>query len=538
MSVGEDQQSNVNRRSRSAWLRLGRRHTFLLGLLLGAMGAVGAMIVAMRAPSFERPIATASLTEMNGAADRLSETAAAPPRRADAAAPHAMGKAQVAGASTGITKDPPARVAGEPPGVTEDPPLVALKASARGNVDEIPTIDNPPLVEPRPLPPHFRVALTTRAAPENLKYTLPVPDVVVRAGVLKRNEFIATILSDAGATLAAQDELFRSLRGKFDFRLARPGQRYRVEVDHQGQVVAFEYRAAVDEVYRVRRTDNDTLAAKRVDIPLTRDVVQVDGEITKSLWDAFIDAGESPALAMELAEAYRFDIDFFHDTRKNDKFRLFVEKFSNDEGELVRYGRIYAAEYVGAPYSPVGTKRLFWFAGRKTKGYYDEKGKAAQRAFLRSPLKFTRVSSPFGYRRHPILGRRHFHGGVDYAAPTGTPVQAVASGRVTFAGRKGPNGNMVRIRHDGGYESYYLHLSRYHVRKGQRVSQSTVIGRVGSTGRSTGPHLDFRLKKNGRYINPRQNVAPRTKRVAKADRASYYKTIKPWMTKLDDARGG
>ena len=493
MSVGEDQQSNA-RSGRTRWSlsRLDRGHTFVLGLVAGAMLLqVGRWI-------------GASATDDGPAVAGIHARGAAP-----RAAPDPVQAAD------------PATTEGATPDRVADAERKAAEIQAA--------------VEPVAAPPaisHADAAPTTREAPETLDYHVPVPDLVRKEGVLKRNEFIATILTDAGATLVAQDDLFRSLRGKFDFRLARPGQRYRVEVDHQGQVVSFEFRAAVDEVYRAWRTDEGTLKAERVEVKLTREVVEVDGTINKSLWDAFVDAGESAALAMEMAEAYRFDIDFFHDTRKGDRFRLFVEKFANDEGELVRYGRIYAAEYVGAPYSPVGTKRLFWFDGKKTKGYYDEKGKAAQRAFLRSPLKFTRVSSPFGYRRHPILRRRHFHGGVDYAAPTGTPVRAVAAGTVTFAARKGPNGKMVRIRHSGGYESMYLHLSAFLVRRGQRVGQSTVIGRVGSTGRSTGPHLDFRLKKNGKYINPRKHVAPRTKSVARADRKAFFRTIKPWLAKL------
>ena len=477
MSVGEDQKTIVNSPSgRGRWHdKLGRRHTFIVGLVAGAgllqLGrAVG--------PSLEATGTTGAVAAITTASGRSA----------------------------------------------------AVQAPA--------ALAAPEIVEPRaPLAPHLATVLATRAAPAALSYNVPLPDLVRREGALRRNEFIATILTEAGATEAAQAELFRSLRGKFDFRYAQPGQKYRVEVDHQGKVAAFEFRAAVDEVYRVRRTDQDRLKAVKVDIPLSREVVVVNGAIDTSLWDAFVQAGESASLAMALAEAFEFDIDFFHDTRKGDRFRLFVEKFTNDEGELVRYGRVYAAEYAGAKHSPVGTKRLFWFKGRKTKGYYDEKGKAAQRAFLRSPLKFTRVSSPFGYRRHPILGRRHFHGGVDYAAPTGTPVQAVAGGKVTFARRKGPNGNMIKIRHSGGYESMYLHLSRILVRPGQRVSQRTVIGKVGSTGRSTGPHLDFRLKKNGKYINPRQHVAPRTKRVARVDRSAFFKSIKPWQEKLASSDG-
>ncbi len=481
MSVGEDQQTNGKRswESREAGSnpRLGRWHTFVIGLVIGA----GLMLVTglfVDSEDLEPQTGQASLT----------------------AVPATRGS-------------------------------VAFRTASR---TESVGAEDPAAVEPQPA--HFQVAVVSRSAPAELPYGVAAPDVERREGELRQNEFIATILTDAGATLADQDELFRALRGKFDFRYAQPGQRYRLEVDHRGKVRSFEFRAAADELYRAWRDDQDHLRAIRVDVPIEHEVIMVTGEIDKSLWDAFVDAGESAALAVEMAEAFRFDIDFFHDTRKGDRFRLFVEKYSNEEGELVRYGQIHAAEYIGGPYSPVGEKRLFWFKGRKTKGFYDERGKAAQRAFLRSPLKFTRVSSPFGYRRHPILGRRHFHGGVDYAAPTGTPVHAVATGRVTFAARKGPNGNMVRIKHTGGYESLYLHLSRILVRRGQVVTQSTTIGKVGSTGRSTGPHLDFRLKKNGKYINPRRHVAPRTRSVSRGDRKAYFKSIKPWIEKLDQAR--
>ncbi|MEL7238726.1 MAG: hypothetical protein AAGK78_07675, partial [Planctomycetota bacterium] len=212
-----------------------------------------------------------------------------------------------------------------------DEPALAAVVEARSTATDI---SDPPLVELTPPPAHHRVALTTRAAPADLRYELPPPDVTRRQGKLKRNEFIATILTDAGATLVAQDELFRSLRGKFDFRYAQPGQRYRLAVDHRGKVVSFEFRADVDEIYRVRRTEADALVAKRVEVPLKREVVEVDGNIKTSLWDAFVDAGESPALAMSLADAFQYDIDFFHDTRSGDRFRLFVEKFSNAPSSL------------------------------------------------------------------------------------------------------------------------------------------------------------------------------------------------------------
>ncbi|MBX2812733.1 MAG: M23 family metallopeptidase [Myxococcales bacterium] len=365
----------------------------------------------------------------------------------------------------------------------------------------------------------------------------PTPDLVVVEGEIQPNQFMANMLVAAGLSDGEADRTVRALAHHFNPTKSRPGDRYRIDLLVGGELGRFEYQPAPDKIYYVARDINGTLTGHRLHVELKREVVEVAGKIEHSLWMAFEQSGESPALAADLTEAFRFDIDFFHETRKGDKFRFFVEKYSH-RGELVRYGQIYAAEYVGTGGSPIGTKRLYWYRNpqTRTRGFYDEVGRAAQRAFLRSPLKYTRISSGFGFRRHPILGRRHFHGGIDYAAPTGTPVRAVASGTVIAAGRAGPNGNMVRIRHSGGYESFYLHLSRILVRKNARVGQSTIVGKVGSTGRSTGPHLDFRLKKNGRYLNPSKNVAPRTKRIPARDKTAFKKKIAPWIKRLMTAK--
>lgn len=365
------------------------------------------------------------------------------------------------------------------------------------------------------------------------------PENRIVTGAVKRNQFVSDVLTSAGATSVEADRAVRALTGIYDFRSSRPGHRYKAEIAPGGEILAFSYKAGPAEIYEVVR-DGDQLLGRKKKVEQKREIAEVSGTIEHSLYEAFLAAGETENLAMSFADAFRFDVDFFHDTRKGDDFKLFVEKFVDEEGELIRYGRVLAAQYAGAPGSPVGTKQLYWFDNRKTgtRGYFDEKGTAAQRAFLKSPLRFTRISSGFGYRSHPVNGHRHFHGGVDYAAPTGTPVQAIGEGVVTFAARKGPNGNMVKIRHAGGYESYYLHLSRIQVRSGQRVSQSTVIGRVGSTGRSTGPHLDFRIKKHGKYLNPTKQVAPRVKSIARADRPVFRKAIARWRNRFEDSTNG
>ena len=363
------------------------------------------------------------------------------------------------------------------------------------------------------------------------------PEVEILAGVVQPNQFVAEILGDAGVESSEADRALRALKGTYDFRRSQPGHTFQVELDPSGgRLLRFEYRVAPDEIYEVVRGDADRFVGQKTEVPLERTIVPVEGVIEVSLWEAFVKAGQPPQLAIDLTEVFQYDVDFFHDTRAGDRFRFLVERFSVD-GQIVRYGRIKAAEYVGVPSSPVGVRRLFYWdrGSRKSRGYYDARGKAARRAFLRSPLKYTRVSSPYGYRRHPILGRRHFHGGVDYAAPVGTPVRSVADGRVTWAKAKGPAGKMVRIQHAAGYESFYLHLSSILVRVNQRVSQSTVIGRVGSTGRSTGPHLDFRLKRNGAYLNPRRHVAPRTRSVPRGERSAFERAIRPWIRRLEVA---
>ncbi|MBI4482642.1 MAG: M23 family metallopeptidase [Acidobacteria bacterium] len=227
-------------------------------------------------------------------------------------------------------------------------------------------------------------------------------------------------------------------------------------------------------------------------------VVGLMGQIEDSLFNAVTDLGEEDQLALELDEIFRWDLDFYTDPRRGDTFKVIVEKVYR-EGRFLRYGGVLAAEYV----NDGRRHEAIRFAGPSGKvDYYDGQGKSVRKEVLRSPLKFGRVTSRFSRRRfHPIL--RHFrpHLGIDYAAPAGTPVQAVAAGRVLFAGWSGGSGRMVKIRHNQDLISHYLHLSRIRVRPGQRVEQGDVIGHVGSTGLATGAHLDFRIQSRNRFVN-------------------------------------
>ena len=248
----------------------------------------------------------------------------------------------------------------------------------------------------------------------------------------------------------------------------------------------------------------------RIERPITSEVLRLEGVVESSLFGAMDGAGGDPELAVRVAQIYQWDIDFLRDIRKGDTFIVVADRQTVD-GEFYGWGTVFATRFVNdgrtldAVVYPDNSGRL---------GYYDLEGQPLRKQFLRSPLKFSRVTSRFSMSRfHPVLRRRMPHYGVDYGAPTGTPAHVTADGTVTFAGRKGGGGNMVTVRHTNGYETNYLHLSRYGkgIRRGARVSQGQVIGYVGSTGLSTGPHLDYRVTLNGKWINPLRISSPPVK---------------------------
>jgi murein DD-endopeptidase MepM/ murein hydrolase activator NlpD len=251
----------------------------------------------------------------------------------------------------------------------------------------------------------------------------------------------------------------------------------------------------------------DGIASTRIERPVTGEVVRLEGVVESSLFGAMEAAGGGSELAVRVAQIYQWDIDFFRDLRQNDSFVVVAERQEID-GEFYDWGTIYAARFINrdrvldAVVYPDDQGRL---------GYYDLEGRPLRKQFLKSPLEFSRVTSRFSTNRfHPVLKRRMPHYGVDYGAPTGTPVHVTSDGTVTTAGRKGGGGNMVTVRHTNGYETNYLHLSRFAngIRRGVRVSQGQVIGYVGSTGLSSGPHLDYRVQLNGRWINPLSISSP------------------------------
>lgn len=238
--------------------------------------------------------------------------------------------------------------------------------------------------------------------------------------------------------------------------------------------------------------------------------VVVKGTIMNNLFEAMYKAGEDAELAANLASIFEWEIDFLKDLRPGDRFVVLVEKkFIKDK--YAGYGKILAADFYNQGKL---SRAVYYNDGEKNKGYYNEKGEGLERGFLRVPLNYSRISSRYSTSRlHPVLGYHRPHYGVDYAAPIGTPVKATASGVVKIKSRTKGNGNYIALRHPNGYETFYLHLNGFNraIKQGSTVTQGQIIGYVGSTGYSTGPHLDYRIRKNGKWLNPLTFVAtPKT----------------------------
>jgi murein DD-endopeptidase MepM/ murein hydrolase activator NlpD len=346
----------------------------------------------------------------------------------------------------------------------------------------------------------------------------PPPDVEVSVPVRSGDTF-AGLLLGAGLDEAAAGQAVAAVQKAFDVRALRAGSELKLIRAHSGTLKSLEYSIDPDRVLTLSH-NGEEFAASVQPVPSIMRTVPVSGVLEGSLFESIERTGESPELAIRMAEIFAWDLDFYTDPQPGDEFVLLVEKKEYENAQASTYGRILAAKYRNARKSYEG----FLFPDEDGKPrYYSEDGRSLQSAFLRSPIKFdVRISSRFSRRRfHPVLRRYRPHLGTDYAAPRGTPVQAVAAGRVTFSGRSGGSGNMVRIQHSGGFETYYLHLSRRYVRRGQRVEQGQRIGAVGSTGLATGPHLDFRIRRNGRFIDFQRLELPRERRVAAARTAEF-----------------
>ena len=333
------------------------------------------------------------------------------------------------------------------------------------------------------------------------------PDTRTVEDQVPRNATLASLLASHDMAGDVAYAVVEAMRPVFDPHRLRSGHSYRLVYGPDGRFRRFEYHVDEDQYLQVVGQSGPAPVFEAVLVDYEKELAQVAmrGEIDRarnSLFAAMDAAGGHVQVAIAMAAVFSGEIDFNNDLRLGDSFAVLYERYVRDGGH-VTYGDVLAAAFDN------GGRELYAFRFQvpgEASSYFDGDGRSMKRQFLRSPLPFEpRVTSRFSYRRmHPILGTARAHLGVDYGAPTGTRVIAVSNGTVVSAARNGGSGNMVRLRHTNGYETYYLHLSRFAkgMRPGARVMQGEVIGFVGSTGLATGPHLDYRLRKNGTFVNP------------------------------------
>jgi murein DD-endopeptidase MepM/ murein hydrolase activator NlpD len=345
-------------------------------------------------------------------------------------------------------------------------------------------------------------------------------------------ENFAGALQKMGLTPSEVKEATAAAQHAFNLRQLRAGNAISVGRSVEGTLREIDYKIDADRMLHIV-PQTQGFSAEVKEIPTRTEVSAISGRLEDSLFNAVEEAGESPEVALRLAQIFGYDLDFYTDPRRGDTFRVVIEKKKYATGETAEYGKILAAEYNN------GGRRyqaLLFHDPEGRAAYYTADGKSLQKAFLKSPLKFgAPVTSHFNKARfHPILKTVRPHLGTDYGAPVGTPVQSIGSGRVMFAGRKGGEGNMVQIAHANGYETMYLHLSRMFVRAGEHVEMGKTIGLVGSTGLSTGPHLDFRISQKGQFKNFEKLGLPPSDPVSRKNWGEFAAAREKWLAILEN----
>lgn len=367
--------------------------------------------------------------------------------------------------------------------------------------------------------------------PETL-YGIDKESYIIEEGQIRYAQNLATILSSHGVDYSTIHNLANASKEVFDVRRMKAGNPYTVFYEERDSLTVpawFIYEInPIEYLVMSLKGDNEIYRDSKEVISKRKTAV---GVIESSLWNTINDNNLNPNLALDLSEIFAWTVDFFG-IEKGDHFTVIYDEQYVDS-TTIGIGQIHAA-YFNHRRTPF---YAFRYEQDSIMSFFDEEGASLRKAFLKAPLKFSRISSRFSNSRmHPILKIRRPHHGVDYAAPTGTPVYALGDGRVTHRAwdSKG-GGNYIKIRHNSVHRTVYMHLSGFAkgVRKGVKVTQGQLIGYVGQTGLATGPHLDFRIYKNNRPIDPLKVEAPPVDPIKETELPEYLKHIKPWKQKLD-----
>ncbi len=353
-----------------------------------------------------------------------------------------------------------------------------------------------------------------------LLFGIPSDSFNIITGHIKRNGFLSEILAEYGVPLQELDQVLKNSDSVFDVRKLRSGNHYTLLCENdslaRARYMIYEHDPATCYIFSFNDSLNITPFKKQINGKIRYS----SGTIETSLWESMLAEEQHPSIAVELSEIFAWTVDFFG-LQKGDSYKVIYEELFIDN-ESLGVGRIYGAEFTWT-----GKKiTAIPFIQDSTETFFDTDGNSLQKAFLKAPLRFSRITSRFsGSRLHPILRIRRPHYGVDYAAPVGTPVYTVGDGKVVEMRSEDGSGRMIRIVHNSVYSTAYLHLSRYAegIAPGSFVKQGDVIGYVGSSGLSTGPHLDFRFYMNGSPVDPLQVEAPPVEPVSEENRNRFEK---------------
>jgi murein DD-endopeptidase MepM/ murein hydrolase activator NlpD len=375
-------------------------------------------------------------------------------------------------------------------------------------------------------------AASAVATPDTIRliHGIPVDSYNVLTGRVKRNQFIAEILASYNVPWNTIEELLRENRDVFDPRKVRTGSSYSVfltkDTLNRADYLIYEHDPTVSYIFSLK----DTLTVSRYDAEVKKMLRYSSGTISTSLWEAAMENQLNPNLSAELSEIYAWTIDFFG-LQQGDRFKvIYEEEFIGEESIGIR--KIHAAlfEHAGNAIYAIP------YIQDSTMSFYDTTGASLRKAFLKAPLRYSRISSRFsGARYHPVLKIVRPHHGVDYAAPIGTPVVSIGDGRVTQTAFENGSGRIVRVTHNSVYSTAYMHLSRFGpgIAPGVYVKQGQVIGYVGNSGLSTGPHLDFRFYRNGSAVDPLKVEAPPVNPVAPEKMDGFEKVVQGYISLLE-----
>ncbi len=318
------------------------------------------------------------------------------------------------------------------------------------------------------------------------------------------------------------NQIKKKLNSDYNINDLQPNLEIKITIDQSNnkKITSFLFPVSrTEKIQLTRNLDNDLFEKKIIITNLNKKIVFKEGKITQSLYKTAIDLKVQPNVIIEFARIYGFQVDFQRDIRKNDNFQIMYEVFEDDDGKIFETGNIIFADLKLSGKN----NALYYFEKKGSEGHYDENGKSVEKALMKTPINGARLSSAFGMRKHPIDGFNKMHRGTDFAAPMGTPIMASGSGLITRARWCGGGGNCIKIKHNSTYETIYAHMKNFArgIKEGIRVKQGQIIGYVGSTGKSTGPHLHYEVVVNGKKVNSQKLKLPSGKTLKGKEREIF-----------------